>query len=202
MPLQIGILGTGHMGEGLGTAWAGAGHAVVLGSRDPSRVRCNGPATLRVGTHEEAASQRIVVLATPFRATAELCARLADRLAGKVLIDITNPFGAAPPGRSGISVHAEAVGAPARWVAAFKTNFWRTIAMVEDAPRQCLIAADDAGAREVAAGLAAAAGFEPLDCGGLAHAAALDLMVPLMIELDQRFHGESRSHWRFMTDAG
>jgi predicted dinucleotide-binding enzyme len=202
--VQVGILGGGRMARALGAAWCRAGHGVLVGSRDPARLAADWtdrPADVRVGTHAEAAAREVVVLATPFRATADVVRGHAAALAGKVIVDITNPFGAAPPGVAGIVVHQQALGRPARWVAAFKTNFWRTVGEPAEPPRQCLIAADDADARRAAAELARAAGLDPLDCGGLEHALALDLMVPLMIALDGRHGGRARSHWRFVPGA-
>lgn len=199
--MDIGILGTGRMGLGLGRVWAAAGHAVVLGGRDPHalRGRLGGePAGLVAGDHAAAAARPVVVLATPYRATADLVRSHAAALAGKVVIDLTNPFGAAPPGASGLDVHREALGGIAHWAVAFKTNFAATIGAPDGVVRQCLIAADVAPAREAATELARAAGFEVVDCGGLACAAVLDGMVPLMIDLDRRLGGGGgRSHWRF-----
>ncbi len=200
---DVGILGTGHMGQGLALAWAAAGHRVTLGSRDAAAARARLPAAtasrLACGHYADAAARDVVVLATPFAATAELVGRHAGLLAGKVIVDITNPFGAAPAGMPGIAVHAAALGRPARWVAAFKTNFWCTIAAVDGRARPCLLAADDAAAKAVAADLARAAGFAPEDCGGLQHALTLDLLVPLMIEMDGQRGATHRSYWQFVA---
>lgn len=203
---QVGILGAGRMGLGLAAAWAAQGWGVTLGSRDPKalaeRLVDVDVAGVRPASHDEAVRAPVVVLATPWPVTAELVSAHAQALAERMLIDITNPFGQAPPGSSGVAVHQAALGRPARWAVAFKTNFWTTIALQDGALRQCLIAADDDGARAVAVALAVAAGFAPLDCGGLEAAQALDGMVPLMIELDRRAGGAHRSHWHFATTDG
>ncbi len=199
--MTVGVLGAGRMGLGLGRAWARSGHRVVLGSRDPEALAARAgalPSGLSVAGWAEAAAQPIVVLATPFAATASLVRGLAPELAGKVLVDITNPFGAAPAGQAGITVHQAALGAPAAWVAAFKTNFAATIAAADQPAAQCFLAADDAGARAVATELARDAGFAPVDCGGLDAALALDLMVPLMIRLDRGGEGGGRSRWALL----
>ena len=44
-------------------------------------------------------------------------------------------------------------------------------------------------------------GFCAVDCGRLENARTLDLMVPLMIQLDQRYGGDASSSWKFL-DAG
>jgi predicted dinucleotide-binding enzyme len=199
---EVGVLGSGRMGWGLARAWAEAGYAVVLGSRDPeavqARLGAGMPRGLALGSYAQAARAAVVTLATPFRATAELVRQHAAELGGKVIVDITNPFGAAPAGTSGVAVHARALGREARWVAAFKTNYAATIALRDGVARQCLIAADDGEAKATVSRLAEAAGFEPLDCGGLAHALALDLMVPLMIAIDGLQGATGRAFWRFV----
>jgi predicted dinucleotide-binding enzyme len=197
---DVGILGTGRMAQALAQAWSAVGTRVTLGSRDPqtARRRWSAASPAVLGGHADAALRPVVVLATPFQATAELVARHAEALAGKVVLDITNPFGAAPPGVAGVAVHAAALGRPARWVAAFKTNFWTTVGARDGVERPCFLAADDAEAKGVAAELARAAGFLPEDVGGLDHALALDWMVPLMIALDARHGASHRSYWRFV----
>ncbi len=197
--MEIGILGTGRMATGLATAWSAAGHSVTLGSRTPDATaeRVGGA---RMATQAEAAAARdVVVLATPFRVTADAVAAHAGALAGKLIVDITNPFGAAPAGVAGIEVHRRALGRPAQWVAAFKTNFAATVGRPAEPRRQCLIAAEDRSGFGTTADLARAAGYEPVDCGDLGAALALDLMVPLMIDLDRRIGGGTgASAWRFV----
>ena len=201
---KVGILGAGRMGIGLAVAWAAQGWDVVLGSRNPEALAERLPVGtgVRPAGYAEAVRVPVVVFATPWSVTADLVRAEAEALADRILIDITNPFGQAPPGVSGIAVHQAALGRPARWAVAFKTNFWSTIGSQDGVLRQCLIAADDEGARAVAVALAVAAGFAPLDCGGLDAALALDGMVPLMIELDRRAGGGHRSHWHFATTSG
>lgn len=201
--MDIGILGTGHMASGLAAVWSKGGHTVTLGSRDPkaaAAAHSGLPAGIRLATQAEAAAARdVVVLATPFRATADVVSAHAAALADKTIIDITNPFGAAPAGIAGIEVHRRALNRPARWAAAFKTNFARTIGAPADPRFQCLIAADGQQAHQAAEQLAGDAGFDPVDCGDLTSALALDLMVPLMIALDRRHvGGTGASSWRFV----
>jgi predicted dinucleotide-binding enzyme len=126
-------------------------------------------------------------------------AALGDVLGGKLILDITNPFGAAPAGTAGIEVHRRALGRPARWAAAFKTNFAATIAVPAEPRWQCLVAAESPEVFGAVAGLARDVGYDPVDCGGLDAAATIDLMVPLMIDLDRRAGGaRGLSAWRFV----
>ncbi|NIP78308.1 MAG: NAD(P)-binding domain-containing protein [Gemmatimonadetes bacterium] len=105
--MRIGILGAGVVGQTLGTKLAELGHDVVLGTRRPDalddergpdgslrrwleRVGSRG----RVASFAEAGAHGEVVLnATPGAVTiAALEAAGADNLAGKILIDVTNPL--------------------------------------------------------------------------------------------------------------
>lgn len=209
--MRIGILGgTGRMGRGLAKAWARAGHLVLLGSRDPDRAR-EIAAELAYQTRgqiqgvdmETAARQgEVVVLALPYRACAEWLSRLREALRGKILVDITNPFGAVPAGQtSGVEENAKALGVPARWVAAFKTNFWTTLEHPfnkDGIVRDCFYCGDDREAKQVVAELIQQVGYRPVDCGDLSAARVLDLMVPLMIDLDRRFGGKAECSWKLL----
>jgi predicted dinucleotide-binding enzyme len=73
--MNIGIIGTGDVGSALGRLWAGRGHAIMFGSRDPQSARVRA-LLATIGTGARAGSAReatqfgaVVVLATPFHAT-------------------------------------------------------------------------------------------------------------------------------------
>lgn len=104
--MRIGILGTGDVGRALGTGFATLGHDVMIGSRDAANPKLRdwlGKAGAHTsgGTFEQAAKfAELAVLATAWSGT-ENALRLAgaDKLAGKVVIDATNPldFSTLPP---------------------------------------------------------------------------------------------------------
>ncbi len=209
--MRIGILGgTGRMGRGLAQAWAKVGHIIFLGSRDPDRAqqiatqlaKQTGGQIHGVDLRTAAHQGEVIVLALPYRSCAEWLVRLRDALQGKIIVDITNPFGAVPPGQtSGMEENAKALNAPARWVAAFKTNFWTTL----DRPvnkdgivRDCFFCGNDREAKKVVADLITQVGYRPIDCGDASAARVLDLMVPLMIDLDRRFGGKAECSWKLL----
>ncbi len=204
--MKIGILGgTGRMGSRLAHGYAQAGHEVILGSRSPKKaenVAAKISAHVRGGSLQTAAQEgEIIVLAVGFRDAAGTLRAVQDALTGKIVVDITNPFGAVPPGeKSGIEENAKA--APmARWVAAYKTNFWKTLnqpVLTERTKRDVLVCGDDDSAKRIVMQLIEETGFCAVDCGRLENARILDLMVPLMIELDQRFAGDALSSWKFI----
>jgi predicted dinucleotide-binding enzyme len=99
---RIGVLGSGNVGTVLADGFLKHGHEVTRGSRDPAKMagwlEKAGPKG-RTGTFAEAARwAEIVVLAVKGEA-AEKALDLAgaDALAGKVVIDTTNPIAPSPP---------------------------------------------------------------------------------------------------------
>jgi predicted dinucleotide-binding enzyme len=91
--MRIGLLGTGNVARALATAWAGAGHDVLLGSRRPED-RAGGLRGLPVATLDDAAAHaEVLVNATPGTESLAILSRIgAPALAGKVLIDVAIGF--------------------------------------------------------------------------------------------------------------
>ena len=210
--MKIGILGTGRMGKGLARCYAKVGHAVVLGSRDTRRADAEAaaiqeelPEAQVSGADWVSAANacELIVVCVPFGDAAGLVATLADSLEDKIIIDITNPFGAVPVGQiSGIEHNAKALGRRARWVAAYKTNFWKTLAHPVDQQgmqRDVFICGDEPDAKRIVRELVESTGFRAVDCGALEVARILDPMVPLMLELDRSCGTNAFSSWKFLT---
>jgi len=209
--MRIAVIGTGRMGSGLAKAWAKAGHEIILGSRDASKAKAVADeikkslpqAKISAGGHEEAAKAgEVVLIATPYRSVADTVGKLRSLLSGKVMIDITNPFDAVPSGpTSGIEEVQKVVGGWYSPVVAFKTNFRRTLDNPTDKSglkRDVLICGDDQKAKSTVIKLAEEIGFRAVDCGGLKAARTLDLMVPLMLEMDKMRGGDTSSSWKFL----
>ena len=210
--MKIGILGgTGRMGKGLARCYVQGGHEVILGSRNASRAEAEAKAiaseiqeaSISGGDLKTAAAEsELVILAVPFRDGASLVSSLSDELKGKIIIDITNPFGAVPVGQiSGIEHNAQSMGELARWVAAYKTTFWITLDQPQNqngVPRDVLVCADDNEAKRIVCELIESSGIRAVDCGGLEVARTLDPMVPLMLEIDRRVGGDCYSSWKFL----
>ncbi|MFE1169611.1 NADPH-dependent F420 reductase [Nocardiopsis sp. NPDC058789] len=102
--LTIAVLGgTGDQGRGLARRFARSGLTVLLGSRDAERaakaaddlVAAESTAIDVRGLANPDAAERgdIVVVAVPWDGHRELLVSLADRLAGKIVVDCVNPLG-------------------------------------------------------------------------------------------------------------
>jgi len=99
--MKIGILGSGDVGKVLATGFLRHGHEVMVGTRDSAKladwVALNPRG--KVGSPDQAANfAETVVLAVKGSAAPDML-RLAgaERLAGKTVIDATNPIADAPP---------------------------------------------------------------------------------------------------------
>jgi predicted dinucleotide-binding enzyme len=93
----IGILGTGRMALRLATLFADRDHTVTLGSRAPARARAlahaMGRPEIAGGSYADAAALPVVLPAMFLRdGLLDTLEPHRAALAGKLLIDITNPF--------------------------------------------------------------------------------------------------------------
>jgi len=95
--MKIGIIGAGNVGGALGKGWAASGHEVKFGVRDPAKPEVTallkqlGSAASASSVAEAAAFGEVVVLTTPWNAT-QTAIQSAGNLAGKILVDCTNPL--------------------------------------------------------------------------------------------------------------
>jgi predicted dinucleotide-binding enzyme len=205
--MRIGIIGAGNVGGTLGRRWAAKGHEVTFGVRNSGDektrdlVRAAGP-NARAGTVREAAAfGEVVVLATPWPAT-EAAVQESGDLAGKVVIDCTNPL---KPDLSGLEVGLTASGAElvAGWAAgarvfkAFNTTGANVMAdpVIGGLRTVMFVCGDDPVGKAVVLKLAEDVGFEAVDAGGLAQARLLEPWAMLWIHL--AFHGDAGREFGF-----
>lgn len=102
MSQKIGIVGTGVVGKALATGFLQCGYSVMIGSRDSKKLdmlRSELGETLLTGSFSEASIFGDIVIFTVKGTVAEAAIKLAgpNNLAGKVVIDTTNPIADAPP---------------------------------------------------------------------------------------------------------
>jgi 8-hydroxy-5-deazaflavin:NADPH oxidoreductase len=180
--MRIGIIGAGNIGGTLARRLAAGGHGIVVANRRGPDAIAELLAEIgphgRFGDAEDAAGfGEVVIVATPLAAWSELP---AAALGGKVVVDANNFY----PGRDG-PIEELADGtlgsselfasrlAGARVVKAFNTIFWERLRDAGRPPgdpgRLAIpLAADDAAAKAVVAGLIDELGFDAVDNGKLA----------------------------------
>lgn len=191
--MKVAIIGTGNVGSALGSTLVKGGHEVVYTARDAAGTREVARAVGAVaapGLEDAVRDADVIILAVPFSATRDVAAELAPLVAGKVVIDTTNPL---KPDYTGLDTGSDASGAEllaaalpeARVAKAFNTVF----AGLQADPHalgqrlDVLIATDDPGARDAVALLAASAGFRPVAVGPLTAARELEALAWLNIRL-------------------
>ena len=99
--MNIGVLGSGDVGKTLGAGFLNHGHAVMMGTSNPSKLadwKQTNPLG-QVGSFAEAAAfGQVVVLAVKgTQASSALKRAGAEHLKDKTIIDATNPIAEAPP---------------------------------------------------------------------------------------------------------
>ncbi|MBI2686197.1 MAG: NADPH-dependent F420 reductase [Acidobacteria bacterium] len=193
--MKIGIIGAGNVGGTLGSRWAAVGHSVIFASRNPQSAEMQalaakaGSRARSSTTAEAAAESEVVVLATPWPAT-KAAVEGTGPLAGKILIDATNPL---LPDLSGLECGMTTSGAEqvaawapgARVVKAFNTIGSNVMGnpLFDGKAAVLFYCGDDAEAKAVVRQLAVELGFDAHDAGPLTQARLLEPFALLWISL-------------------
>lgn len=96
--MKIGIIGSGDVGQSLARGLVGLGHEVMIGTRDASKkelvkLKKDLGKKMHLGTTTETASfATICFLAVAWNAGEDVIAMVRPQLAGKIVIDVTNPL--------------------------------------------------------------------------------------------------------------
>ncbi len=198
MPISdstVAIIGTGNIGGTLAADFAAGGQDFLLASRDADATR---KIAADLGGHAEAVSvdeavdrADVLVIAVWLDSFKELIDQYGERLAGKVIVDPTNPVG--PDGSGGYQkvigaqessgqILAGRLPAGTPLVKAFGTLSAPTLAAVaRQEPERAVLfyAADDTGAGDLVAGLIRTAGYEPVRVGALDQAVRIEMFGDL-----------------------
>lgn len=191
-PLKIGIIGAGRIGGALAGYWVKAGHEVMISSDHPQKLRGLaarlGPRA-HVGTPREAAAFGTVILVSvPYGAMPELGTTVANALAGKVVLDTSNPSERRDGAMARDAVKKGAGLATAEYlhskrvVRAFNCIPAATLANESNRKPERIaipIGGDDPTAVRIAAQLVRETGFDPVVVGSLADTRRFDLGQPL-----------------------
>jgi predicted dinucleotide-binding enzyme len=186
----ISIIGSGNMATAIGTRAAKHGHTIELMSRNTAKTQAladqigNGAT---VGTFGATPVGDIVIVAVLYAGAVDVVAHYGDALAGKILVDITNPFNDDASGittTEGNSVSQQiAAAAPegTHVVKALNTIFGHVIA--QDKPLDAFLTGDSAEAKAAVAAFLASIDMRPLDAGGLEMAYVLEWAGVLLMGL-------------------
>ena len=173
---HISILGTGNMGQAIAAVAGKGGHTVQLLGQSDDATPISG---------------ELVVLAVPHPAINDVLAKRGEGLAGKIVVDITNPLNfetfdsLVVPADGSAAAEVAAALPQSRVLKAFNTNFAATLASgaVGEAPTTVSIAGDDADAKALLAGVVSAGGLRAVDAGSLSRARELEALGFLQLTL-------------------
>ena len=193
--MHIAVIGGGGVGETLAKAWARRGHTVVFGVRDPGSEKSKKLASssgIAVKTNRDAATvAQVIVLATPWQATREAVVACGD-LAGKIVVDCTNPLNA---DFTGLAVGHTTSGAEqiASWASGariFKAMNQIGSNLMDDPKvpggRPVMFVAGAAEGKAEVMSLVRELGFDTVDAGDLSIARLLEPYAMLWIHLALR----------------
>jgi NADPH-dependent F420 reductase len=193
--MHMAILGTGQVGGTLGIRWASKGHRITYGVRDPQAAEVrqvlekSGARASAASLREAAVANDLIVIAVPWNVTQPVLQSLGD-LAGKILVDCTNPVGS-DLSRMELGFTTSAAEQIAGWapgtkvVKAFNTVSAATLAdpWYDGKKAAMFYCGDDEGAKAVIKALTADLELEPVDAGPLKNARYLEPLALLYIHL-------------------
>jgi NADPH-dependent F420 reductase len=173
---RLSIIGTGNMGQAIAAIAGKGGHSVQL---------------LGSGDADTAVTGEVVVLAVPYPAVSDVISQRGEQLAGKIVVDITNPLNfetfdsLVVPADSSAAAEIAAALPQSRVLKAFNTNFAATLAAgtVGSANTTVLIAGDDADAKSTLADIVTSGGLNAIDAGALTRARELEALGFLQLTL-------------------
>jgi hypothetical protein len=191
----VAIIGTGNIGGRLAANFAAGGQDFLLAGRDQDTARklatdLDGHAEV-VSIDEAVSRADVLVIALWLDAFRQVIAEYGERLAGKVIVDPSNPVGPDSDGNyrkvigeqeSSGQILAGLLPAGARLVKAFGTLSAPTLsAAAWREPERAVqfYAADDDAAGDLVADLIRADGFEPVRVGGLDQSIRIEMFGDL-----------------------
>lgn len=174
---SITIFGTGSMSQAIGGVLSAGGASVQT--------------ITHADAHTATPDGDIVILAVPYGALESIASEHRAALAGKVVVDITNPLDFSTfdslvvPADGSAAAELQQLLPESHVVKAFNTNFAATLASgtVGEATTAVLVAGDDAGAKQKLADAVTAGGLRAVDAGALVRARELEALGFLQLTL-------------------
>jgi predicted dinucleotide-binding enzyme len=193
---KIGVIGSGPVGQVLAGGFVQHGFETMIGSREPGKVgdwATKAGALAKTGTVQDAARFGDIIVLAVKGTAADAAVRQAgaQALAGKVVIDATNPIADAPPAGGVISFFTSLDGslmerlqkaAPkARFVKAFNSvgNALMINPKLKGGPPTMFICGNDSDAKKEVAGILELFGWETEDLGTAEAARAIEPLCML-----------------------
>lgn len=192
--MKVGILGSGDVAKALGKGFLATGHEVMLGSRDAGKVKgWSDHEKASAGTFAEtAAFGEVVALAVKGTVAVE-AVQLAgvDTLAGKTVLDATNPIAEKPPVNGIIQLFTgpneslmerlQAAAPAAHFVKAFSCvgNAFMFKPAFAGGPPTMFICGNDEGAKAKTREILTEFGWDAEDIGKVEGARAIEPLVQL-----------------------
>ncbi len=192
--MKITVVGTGNMGSAFAKQLSAAGHIVRITGRDIGKANTLAAQFENVSAYpaaEALGDSEVVVVATSYEDAAKALQGLGD-LAGKVVIDITNPLSAdymsLTIGHVTSASEEIARAVPqAHVVKAFNTLFAQVLAdgptFANDQTGSVFVASDNERAKQTAIALARSLGWNTVDAGALVNARYLEPLAGFNIYL-------------------
>ena len=196
MSRNIGIIGSGMVGQRLANGFVKHGYAVMVGTNTPAKrnelkAKTNGKA--EVGSFEETAKFGEIVVVAVKGAAAEAALKAAGivNLKGKTVIDTTNPIADAPPihgvlqfftsQNDSLMERLQKAAPEARFVKAFSCigNAVMVNPDFDGVRPTMFICGDDEAAKREVSGVLEQFGFEVADMGGVEGARAIEPLAVL-----------------------
>ena len=193
--MKIGVLGSGTVGQVLADGFLKHGDEVMRGSREPAKLaswKAAAGARAQVGTFAEAARfGELLVLAVKGTAAAAAVDACGSALAGKVVLDATNPLADEPPvngvlrfftgPNESLMERLQARAPAARFVKAFSCvgNALMVNPSLPGGKPTMFICGNDEGARREAARVLDRFGWEVADMGAAEAARAIEPLCML-----------------------
>lgn len=206
--LKVGVLGSGDVGKRLAEAFINEGHEVRLGTREPGKpeiqdwVKTAGGKAGAATFQETAAFADLVVVALNGKATVEVVQGVAGELAGKTVIDATNPLSFEaenqPPslfvsGTNSLGEQVQQAAPKAHVVKAFNIignpDMYRP--ELAGGPPTMFYCGNDVEAKKQVAGILTDFGHEPADIGGIEASRYLEAMTMVWVR-----YGAATGGWR------
>jgi predicted dinucleotide-binding enzyme len=205
---KFGVIGSGVVGETLANGLLEHGHQVMRGTREPTKLadwKAKAGAEASTGTFEDAARFGEVIVLAVKGSAAERAVQMCgpENLAGKVVLDTTNPITDEPPPKHGVlnfftnfqdslMERLQRIAGKAHFVKAFSSvgSTQMVNPKYKEGRPSMFICGNDAAAKKRATDLLAQLGWDAEDMGGVEAARAIEPLCMLWC-----IPGFARNEW-------